>query len=223
MTKIKIPKIIPVFPLPATVLLPKTHLPLHVFEPRYREMVRDAVESDRLIGMVLLKEDWEEEYHQNPRIHEIGCVGRMLYVQPFEDGRFNIVLYGLARVQIRDQFFDKNYRQAWVEPLGYRKDEAKLPPVLRQQLISRLRHYGELRSWQRQIESVVGLNLDDERLVNLFSAELDFTPLEKQFLLESDSVLIQAKRLLDLIEFYIEERRALQKRMILPPDPERAS
>ena len=222
MTKIRIPKIIPIFPLPTTVLLPKTHLPLHIFEPRYREMVRDAMESDRLIGMFLLKEGWEEEYHQNPPIHEIGCIGRMLYVQPFEDGRFNIVLYGLTRVQIRDQFFDKNYRQAWVEPIGYRQDQAKLPPVLRRELISRLRHYGKLRSWQRQIESVIGLHLDDERLVNLFSAELDFTPLEKQFLLESDSVLVQAKRLLDLIEFCIEERKALQKRMIPPPDPERA-
>ena len=219
----RIPKILSLFPLPSTVLFPKTHLPLHVFEPRYREMVRGALESDRLIGMVLLKEGWEEDYHRNPPVHEIGCVGRMLYVQPFVDGRFNIVLYGLTRFVIRDQFFDESYRQGWVEPIGRPRTCTELGPVIRQMLIRRLREYGRLRGWQRQIDSVMGLSLDDEKLVNLFSAELDFSALEKQFLLESENVLIQGKRLLNLIEFYIEEREILQKRRIPPPDQERTS
>src|SRR3990172_6990789 len=183
MTKIEIPKIISLFPLPTTVLFPKAHLPLHIFEPRYREMVHDALDSHRLIGMALLKEGWEEEYDRNPPICEIGCVGRMLYVQPLEDGCFNIVLYGLSKIVIRDQFFDKSYRQAWVEPVEAAQGTPKLPPLLRTGLITVLRDYARLRGWQRQIESVLELSLDDERLVNLFSSEFDFTPLEKQFLL----------------------------------------
>lgn len=221
MTKIEIPKIIPLFPLSTTVLFPKTHLPLHIFEPRYREMVRDALDANRLIGMVLLKEGWEEEYDRNPPIYEIGCVGRMLYVQPLEDGCFNIVLYSLSKIVIRDQFFDKSYRQAWVEPVEAAQDPPKLLPLLRTELIALLRDYARLRGWQRQIESVLGLSLDDERLVHLFSSELDFTPLEKQLLLESESLLVQAKRLFDLLGFHIQERKASQR--MSPSDPKKAS
>jgi uncharacterized protein len=223
MKKIEIPNPLPLFPLPTTVLFPKIHLPLHIFEPRYREMVRDAQASDQLIGMVLLKEGWEEEYERNPPVHEIGCVGRMLYVQPFEDGRFNIVLYGMGRFRLQGQFFDRSYRQGWVEPLTEETVPERIPPSLLTELVEQVREYGRLRGWQRQIESVMDLNLDSERLVNLFSAELDFTPLEKQFLLESDDFLVQAKRLLDLLGFYIQEHKATQSRIQPPSDPRPAS
>lgn len=219
MSRIKIPKLLPVFPLPSTVLFPKTHLPLHIFEPRYRQMVRDAMESERLIGMVLLKEGWEKDYLKNPPVYEIGCVGRMLYVQPLEDGRFNIVLYGLSRVYLKDQFYDMNYRQAWVEPFGAAPESSRLPPLLRAELTQSVREYGRLRGWQRQIVSVLDLKLDDERLVNLFSAEFDFTLVEKQFLLESSSLEIQVKRLIDLLGFYIQEYRAPSTKMVPPPGP----
>lgn len=217
MSRIKIPKLLPVFPLPSTVLFPKTHLPLHIFEPRYRQMVRDAMESERLIGMVLLKEGWEEDYLKTPSVYEIGCVGRMLYVQPLEDGRFNIVLYGLSRVTIKDQFHDMSYRQAWVESFGSTQESYKLPPLLKAELTHSVREYTRLRSWQKQIESVLDLKLDDERFVNLVSAEFDFTPVEKQFLLESSTLEIQVKRLIDFLGFYIQEYRVRSKKMIPPP------
>jgi Lon protease-like protein len=223
MKKIEIQNPIPLFPLPTTVLFPKIHLPLHIFEPRYREMVRDAQSSDQLIGMVLLKEGWEEEYEKNPPVHEIGCVGRMLYVQPFEDGRFNIVLFGMSRFRLQGQFFDRSYRQGWVEPIMEDPLHGRIPPALLAELIGQVREYGRLRGWQRQIESVMDLKLDNERLVNLFSAELDFTPLEKQFLLESETVLVQTKRLLDLLGFYIQEHKATQSRINPPSDTRSAS
>lgn len=218
MKKIDIPKLIPLFPLPATVLFPRIHLPLHIFEPRYREMVKDAMASDRFIGMVLLKEGWEDDYENHPPVHEIGCVGRILYSQALEDGRYNIILYGLNRVQIKDQFFDRNYRQAWVESFGGTEAVEKLPPPLTAEMVRQVREYARIRGWQKQIESVLDLNLNDERLVNLFSAELDFTPIEKQFLLESENLLAQARRLLDLLGFYMEEQRARHQRMSPPPD-----
>ena len=186
-------------------------------------MVREAIASDRLIGMVLLKEGWEGDYHLNPPICEIGCIGHILYTQPFEDGRFNIVLYGLSRILVRDQVFDRSYRQAWVEPFGRIQRPSNIPPLLRTELFALIHDYARLRNWQRQMKSVLELDLNDERLVNLFSAELDFTPIEKQFLLESDSLIKQAKRLRDLLSFTIQDRRALQGKMIPPPDPKRAS
>jgi Lon protease-like protein len=223
MEKIEIPNPLPLFPLPTTVLFPKIHLPLHIFEPRYREMVRDAQAGEQLIGMVLLKEGWEEEYEKNPPVHEIGCVGRMLYVQPFEDGRFNIVLFGMSRFRLQGQFFDRSYRQGWVDPITEDPIGGSIPPALLSELITQVREYGRLRGWQRQIESVMDLKLDNERLVNLFSAELDFTPLEKQFLLESENVLVQTKRLLDLLGFYIQEHKATQSRIKPPSDTRSAS
>jgi uncharacterized protein len=223
MKKIDIPKLIPLFPLPATVLFPKIHLPLHIFEPRYREMIRDAMASDRFVGMVLLKEGWEDDYENNPPVHEIGCVGRILYSQSLEDGRFNIILYGLNRIQIKDHFYDRNYRQAWVETFDGRNDGRKLPVVLTAELIRQVREYAQIRGWQRQIDSVLELNLNDERLVNLFSAELDFTPIEKQFLLESENLAVQARRLLDLLGFYIEERKSTHPRMSPPSDTNKIS
>src|SRR6266540_6403794 len=86
---VSIPNVIPLFPLPNVVFFPRTYLPLHVFEPRYRQMVRDAAATHRMIGMVLLKEGWETDYEGAPAIFPTGCVGRMISVQPLPDGRSN--------------------------------------------------------------------------------------------------------------------------------------
>ena len=73
----ELPDIIPVFPLPNVVLFPRVQLPLHIFEPRYRAMVRDVMEADPpLIGMALLRGDWQEQYEGNPQVFPVGCVGR---------------------------------------------------------------------------------------------------------------------------------------------------
>src|SRR5512145_454301 len=78
---LQVPDIIPIFALPTVVFFPRTYLPLHVFEPRYREMVQDAAREGRCIGMALLKEGWESNYYGNPPIFSMGCVGRLVTVQ----------------------------------------------------------------------------------------------------------------------------------------------
>jgi Lon protease-like protein len=88
------------FPLPNVVLFPGALLPLHIFEPRYRQMVADAVNSDRMITMVLLKPGYEADYEGCPEIYEIGCLGRIVQHQPMPDGRSNLLLRGICRVQI---------------------------------------------------------------------------------------------------------------------------
>ena len=195
-------KIIPLFPLPSTVMFPCTYLPLHIFEPRYRQMVQDAIEGDRIIGMVLLKEGWEPDYHGNPPIHEIGCVGRIVRVQSLEDGRFNIVLYGTEKFSVAEQFHDKPYRQGRVETDGREgAPERALPVTVRSGLVTALLEFARQGGLEKQMDAVLGMKLADERLVHLLSSELDLTPVEKQFLLESADYVQQCRRLTDLLRF----------------------
>lgn len=213
MTPDPLPKTIPLFPLPATVLFPKTYLPLHIFEPRYREMVEDALndspETARMIGMVLLKENWEKDYYGNPPIHPVGCVGQIMQVHRLNDGRYNLVLYGQDPFRVRKQFYDKSYRRAWIEPFRPTDDAvAPLPRFLRSELVRLLKTYAHLRGWENQINTLLEMQLDDERLVQLLSSELDTTPIEKQFLLESVDLDQQSRRLIDLIGFMTEEYRS---------------
>ena len=88
-------KIIPLFPLPNLVLFPGVQVPLRIFEPRYRQMIADIEQGDGLIGMILLKGDWEENYHAFPDIFEMGCAGGASEIVRLPDGKYNIVLEGL--------------------------------------------------------------------------------------------------------------------------------
>jgi Lon protease-like protein len=112
------------FPLPNVVLFPGVMQPLHIFEPRYREMVADAMDSDRLITMVLLKPGYEDDYEGSPPIHEIGCLGQIVHHEFQDDGRSNLILRGLTRVRIdSEEFNDRLYRTAGVSIL-----EDEYPP-----------------------------------------------------------------------------------------------
>ena len=213
MTQDRIPKIIPLFPLPATVLFPKTYLPLHIFEPRYREMIEDALSDSgggsRMIGMVLLKENWEKDYYGSPPIHPIGCAGRIMQVQRLNNGRYNLVLYGLGTFLVKEPLLGRSYRRAWIEPIRSSGDSAPaLPDPLRSELVASLQFYAQARGWENQIRTVLAMRLDDDGLVHLLSSELDLTPIEKQFLLESDGLIRQCRRLIDLLGFMTDERRS---------------
>jgi hypothetical protein len=108
---------VPVFPLPDVVCFPHATLPLHVFEPRYRRMTEDALRADRLIAMALLKPGWERDYDGNPEIHPIACAGVIEDEIRLPDGRFNIRLRGLARVEVQAFVQESPYRVASVKVL----------------------------------------------------------------------------------------------------------
>ncbi len=112
--------LLPLFPLPNVVLFPNVFLPLHIFESRYREMVADAIESDRLIGMVLLRPGWERDYEGRPPVYPIGCSGLVTHAERLADGRYNIVLRGIERFRILEEDRCRSYRRAAVEPLAER-------------------------------------------------------------------------------------------------------
>jgi Lon protease-like protein len=109
---------IPIFPLPDVVLFPHTLLPLHIFEPRYREMVRDCLAGDKRLAMALLRPGWENDYYGRPPIYPIAGAGEIIQHEELPDGRFNILLRGTMRIGIAAELpADKPYRVARARPL----------------------------------------------------------------------------------------------------------
>jgi Lon protease-like protein len=104
----------PVFPLPSLVLFPDTIVPLLIFEDRYRAMVKDALEGERLIAMALLKPGWETQYDGNPPFHERICVGTIVNHERLADGRYKMLLYGLFRAEVVEEVQTSPYRKVRV-------------------------------------------------------------------------------------------------------------
>ncbi len=120
------------FPLPNLVLFPHAVQPLHIFEPRYRKMTRDALGGDRLIALVLLRPGWEADYEGRPPVHAVACLGRILAEERLDDGRYNLLLRGLGRVRILEELpRDTSYRVARAELLAERS-AADAPPAREQ-------------------------------------------------------------------------------------------
>ena len=163
-------------------------------------MIADAVAEGKCIGVALLKEGWEQQYYGNPPVFGLGCVGRLVSVQRLPDGRLNILLQGLSRYQIHEQFYDRSYRQASVV-LKPSDSEVALESSVRSDLLHLTDEYLSTREDRHRSRGLFRPDVSDEILLNSLSTYLDFTPLEKQFLLEADTLLQQARRLSDLIQF----------------------
>ena len=190
------PSLVPLFPLPDVVLFPTVFLPLHVFEPRYRALVRDALEGDRIIGMMLLRPGWEDGYDGRPPVYDVGCAGLISHVEPLSDGRYNIVLRGFTRFRVEGEDGDGPYRVARVQwlPDGVADAERRELRHPRQRLEALLAPLVE--GGRTQVPN----NLADDHLVNALSQYLDLESIERQALLEHDSVLARCRALINLIE-----------------------
>ena len=117
MTNTILPSQVPIFPLPNTVLFPNVFMPLHIFEPRYCEMIQDAISNDRIIGMVLLKEGWNLHADPNPPIYAIGCAGIITHAESINNESYNIVLRGFERFRVTQEDQTRAYRLAEVDIL----------------------------------------------------------------------------------------------------------
>src|SRR5947208_7639880 len=188
---VSIPKVIPLFPLPNLVFFPRTYVPLHIFEPRYRDMVQAAAASHRMVGMVLLKEGWEADYEGAPAIFAMGCVGRMMNVQRLSDGRSNILLQGLRRFEIQHEVGAESYRQGRIVLKDLFQPDAALPTEIRREIVKVVAGFIRNREDGVTLSAMLKQPIHDDVLVQNLSFALDFTPLEKQFLLESDSLIQQ--------------------------------
>ena len=208
-------ELLPLFPLPNVVLFPNVFLPLHIFEARYREMVADAVASDRLIGMVLLRPGWERDYEGRPPIYPIGCSGVVTHVEKLPDGRYNMVLRGLDRFQIVEEDQQRSYRRAVIEPLPERRptdDDRAAIRRLRSRLESLLSPSTEKGAVEakggggaasRAADKMMPAAMSDEDTINALAQYLDFESLEKQALLEQPSLRARAESLVELLEMKI--------------------
>ncbi|HYY05499.1 MAG TPA: LON peptidase substrate-binding domain-containing protein [Candidatus Limnocylindria bacterium] len=200
-----LPEVIPLFPLPNVVFFPRMPLPLHVFEPRYRAMVRDAARGAHLIGMALLRGAWQQDYYGRPPIFATGTVGEMVHVEELPDGRYNIVLRGLREYTIVRELERQPYREAavtWRAP-----DPAPLPAGVRDAVGALVRRYLALRGKEVGEAELLRGSVDDETFVNFLAQHLDVEPLDKQALLEAATLAERARRLADVLEFRLEELR----------------
>jgi len=192
-----LPPVIPVFPLPNVVLFPNVFLPLHIFEPRYREMVTDALAGDRIIGMVLLRPGYRADYEGRPAVYPIGTAGVITHSEALADGRFNIVLRGIEKFRIATEDASRAYRLARIEPLPETavadRDAIR---VERRKLEATLRDMVERAGNDPQFPPAIS----DEDLVNALAQYLALEPLERQALLERDGILARARGLSELLE-----------------------
>jgi Lon protease-like protein len=196
-----LPKTVPVFPLPGALLLPRARLPLHIFEPRYLAMLDDTLKtSHRLIGMVQPR---EVPGGAEPRLHSIGCAGRLSAFSETEDGRYMITLTGISRFRVVDQVAGFTpYPRCDVEWSDFARD---LGPAEKDrnfdrdaflQLLGRYFRAQELRTdWESLREA------EDELLINSLSMLCPFPPEDKQALLEAPTLATRRETLVTLLEF----------------------
>lgn len=192
---------IPLFPLPNVVLFPNVFLPLHIFEPRYRQMVADALAGDRMIGIVLLKPGWETDYEGTPAVYPVGCTGLITHAEPLEDGRSNIVLRGLEKFRILEEDRRAMYRRARVEVVieDIAADDRASVHGQRQRLETLLSPAVEGGSIDR-MEQKIPTAMPDEDLIHALAQYLALEPMERQALLERESVRARAESLIELLE-----------------------
>jgi len=201
----RLPDIIPIFPLPNVVFFPRMPLPLHIFEPRYRAMVRDAVRGARLIGMTLLRGDWQQDYAGTPEIFGVGTVGELARSEELPDGRFDIVLRGLREFVIHRELTRAPYREAVVSWRESPRDG--LPPRMRAGIGEVVLRYLQRTGRAGAETQLVETGVDDETFVNFLAQNLDLDPLERQALLEAAGLDDRARRLVDVLEFRLQELR----------------
>jgi len=199
----KLPKPLPLFPLPDVVLFPGMPLPLHIFEPRYRKMVADALETHHTIGMTLLKPGWEADYEGRPPIYSVGCAGRIQQHEPLEQGLCNVVLRGLTRFRVLEEHPGEPYRRASVEALPDAAGDAAALEQLRRRVLAAI-----ARATDGPTALILQGELPHEMFVNGLSQSLSLGAVEKQSLLDCDTLEARCARLLEILDFRLLERAA---------------
>jgi hypothetical protein len=188
---------VPIFPLAGALLFPRTQLPLHIFEPRYRDMVRDALAGEKLIAMVQPRDD-----NEPPAVFEIGCLGRIIGSEELDDGRYNIVLEGISRIRIAGEIdVTTSYRQVDADRIGLSADEEGEPlaSIQRAEIERESRLYADALGYVVDWNSVA--RLDDEMLVNGIAQIVPLDVGAKQALLEADDLAARADLLVQFMQF----------------------
>lgn len=187
-----------IFPLPGALLFPGMHLPLHIFEPRYRAMVSDAMARDRRIGMIQPRQDADGD--EAPPLYAIGCVGRIVEVEAMEDGRYNLILEGVSLFRVvRELDVTTAFRQVEAELIAAPAiDELSLGR--RASLEMESRRFADAAGYAVDWDAVA--RLDDQSLVNGIAQIAPFDAAAKQALLEAEGIEQRAELIIQLMQFF---------------------
>jgi len=187
-----------IFPLAGALLFPRGHLPLHIFEPRYRALVTDALARDRRISMIQPRGPGEP-----PPLFDVGCIGHVREFERLDDGRFNIILEGVTRFRLlRELEVSTPFRQIEADIDGFADAEApdSLPSIMRAEIEREARRFADCRGVAVDWTQVS--RLDDETLVNAISAIAPFDAAAKQALLEAVTLTERADLLAQFLGFF---------------------
>jgi len=194
---------IPLFPLSTVVLFPNTLLPLHIFEPRYKQMFNDVINAERMIGMALLKPGWQSNYYGNPDIFQIVGMGKVVSSETLDDGKLNIVLYGLRRVKIKEIVKDNPYRLARVDIINNINENGEETHRVRiEKLISRWNFFLDRKEKSHKIN--VNANLPLDSLTDSVATLIYPNVFDRQKLLEEQNVQKRAEMIIKDLETRIE-------------------
>jgi Lon protease-like protein len=192
------------FPLPNLALFPHVLQPLHIFEPRYRALVEEAMAADRLIAMALLEPGWEPDYEGRPPVSGIACLGRITTAQRLDDGRYNILLAGLKRVRLLRELPPKKlFREAQVELFDdfYPAGGAVQRPLVQRRLVEAFRRsLPNMPEAREQLDQLLSGDVCLGTLTDILAYTLDLDLAIKQRLLSEQNVDRRAALLLDQLE-----------------------
>ena len=206
-SSITLPSVIPVFPLSGVILLPGSSLPLNIFEPRYLQMIRDAVASDGLIGMIQPKVHESEQ--ETPELYGVGGVGKIDHLVESGENRFAIRLKGIARFEIADELATTTpYRQVQADWSRFRDMDLveDASNINRRLLLATLSTYLEQRGLDADYDAIA--EAPDGVLVNTLSMIIPLGTTEKQGLLEAEFVADRAEMLTTLLKMALIEENA---------------
>ena len=198
---------IALFPLSNVVLFPRVKTPLHIFEPRYRQLMRDVLDADRRIGMVVVRPEHQDEMPANPPVFPIGCCGEISEFQRRPDGRYDLVLQGLWRFRIsaeEPRSETRLYRVAQVQRLEDAFDEAERERVarLRAHVVENVAYLARrAEAGDARFDPSLFTGIDDATFVNVLANAIAFPVEEKQAMLEADSVPERYARLASALSF----------------------
>ena len=200
----ELPKIIPVFPLSNFIIFPKTTVPLNIFEPRYLDMINDSMKSDKLIGMIQPKNS--NDQNGIPKLHDVGCLGKITSFRETEDGRYLIELKGKIRFQIINEInTDKKYRSVEVDYNNYSNDLSDEKENLNfsdlelifKDLKSLFEKKGFIINWKALEKQSLNETINALAMASPFSLE------EKQILLEAKNLDTRKHKIAEILKTYI--------------------
>jgi uncharacterized protein len=212
--------IVPLFPLSNVVLFPKTPVPLYVFEEKYRTMIREVLEGNKELVIALLKSGSEPGITGIGDVHSVACLGRIESYEELEDGKYNIVVVGVQRVQIVREVQHAPYQLVEIESI-----EEPEYGMLTEDLMVSHNHLGEL--FAKFTELATGANehaldlmpqLDFESLVNMVAMTLNLAIEQKQSLLEMDDPSMRCEILIPVLQQQLETLELVRKFEHLKPE-----